>query len=120
MISVSAPIYDPSGCHIFRRLDPTAEIRSGSRRVSRMATLDGGAWAHDTGYSVADRKILVTDLRPDKVLLNWVDRMTRMYGRVRVVTDQGVYIAIPESWDLRTRGLRWSLLLMEETVWLQS
>ena len=119
MISISAPTYDPDGCRLFRRLDPTAETRSGGRRVSRTATLDGGASAHDTGYSVADRKIMVTDLRPDKDLLDWVDRMTRLYGRVRVVTDQGVYMAIPENWDLRTKGLRWSLLLMEEKIWLQ-
>lgn len=119
MIIVTANTFDPEGSRVFRRLDGSAETRSGGRRVSRTATLDGGASVHDTGYSVADRKLMVTDLAPDTGLIDWVDRMTRMYGRVRVSTDQGVYLAVPENWDLRTRGLRWSLLLMEEIIWLR-
>lgn len=117
MISICARTFDPRGARIFRHLDPATSNASGHRRVTRTATLDGGASVHDTGYSVSDRKILVTDLRPDAESVAWVDRMTRLYGKVRISTGDGVFVAVPESWSLESRGLRLSLLIVEELTW---
>ena len=53
-VSLCSQLFDYAGVH-FLRLDVAgSDLSTLSRRVSRTATLDGGALLIDNGYSVAD------------------------------------------------------------------
>jgi hypothetical protein len=60
-IFLATPTFDLNG-HVALKQTGETELRSNTRRVSRTATLDGGALFSDGGYSDADRSISVTYL----------------------------------------------------------
>lgn len=106
--------YDPDGVMQFRLL-PSSELgtRTGSRRVSRTATLDGGAEVYDTGYSAADRTFSL-DLLTNGAGAAWVERIVRTYALIRVSCRDGVFTAVPESWANEGRTVKLTLLITEE------
>ena len=55
---ISTPTFDLNGSLALRLADGS-DIKSGARRVSRNATLDGGAVITDGGYSDADRTLVI-------------------------------------------------------------
>jgi len=116
MIGVSARVFDLNGDRIFNNTDRSYDVknRSGARRVSRTATLDGGASVADTGYSYADKTILVQI--PDAPLADIVfaEYICKTYQLVTVCTDDGAYLAIPESHSVDVYGaLTFTLLVTE-------
>jgi len=95
MVTLSALVFDPSG-HV--RLDalPRSDVRSLSRRINRAATLDGGVAVNDFGYAPGDRTITL-QWRPDRATYDAVARLLRLYGSVRLVMEEGVFLAAPET-----------------------
>jgi len=92
---VAAHVYDPAG---YVELDVLPSNTSGPtrRRMSRIATTDGGAVFNDGGCSDADRTIELTWQSRARSEDEAVERLVRTYTRVVVVTRDGVYLAAPE------------------------
>ena len=111
-IIVTVPEFDPDGTRAMEQAaSALLENRSGSRRVSRTATLDGGAIAYDTGYGVADRTIKIsTDIRH----LGWLSRVVRQYSEVRVSTEEGLFYGVPSAWQAKGNKAGMEILILKE------
>ena len=67
-----------------------------TRRVNRIATLDGGVVFNDWGFVDGDRTITLS-FRTDKALSEKVDRIARIHRRVVLSTERGCYKGAIES-----------------------
>lgn len=110
MISISAPVFDIDGSVVI-----TNPIRTGEkdlrRRVSRIATLDGGAVFNDFGYSEADRTFNIEFRATDKALVDLLARLTKTYARLIVSSEDGCFIGAPESFSSDTDPVRLTILV---------
>ncbi|MEY2653625.1 MAG: hypothetical protein RLZZ524_653 [Pseudomonadota bacterium] len=111
MITLSTATFDPSGYIEIEAL-PSTTAGDASRRVSRVATLDGGAVVNDFGFSDADR---VISLKWSPVLATdvAVKRLLELYQTVQVATRDGVFLAAPESFTARPTESTLRLLVLE-------
>lgn len=97
MISVCAIQFDPEG-RLTVTESPASETGSVSRRVARVATLDGLVSVNDGGYSDGDRDFRLI-WQSDQATDDKVRRLIRIHGRVTVATREGVFEAVPERFD---------------------
>jgi hypothetical protein len=68
------------------------------RRVSRIATLDGGAVVNDGGYAEADRILELTWPAVSAAREAAVRRLVELYPQVQVATRTGVYLTALEAY----------------------
>lgn len=112
ILALSAIDYDPAG-HIRIIGLPTSNTGDTTRRVSRVATLDGGVAINDSGYAEGDRTI-VAQWRP---ISKWhedaIDRLVRIHGRLRVSTREGCFLAVPERYRPGPSRSELTLLVIE-------
>jgi hypothetical protein len=92
VISLAAQTYDLNGAIMLRnvRLD-TSGLFNLSRRVNRSATLDGGAYIDDLGYSDGDRAVDVVLADPTEAQADTLEYLIRNYGILTVVLPDGAY-----------------------------
>lgn len=83
------------------------------RRVNRVATLDGGAVVNDFGHSEADRTVTLEWQQEVPGLHEALERLVRLYGRLRLVTQDGVFLVAPESYKRDARKARLVLLVLD-------
>ena len=113
-IALSALEADLDGARILRQYpDAAADNRTGARRTSRTATLDGGCVIYDTGYAPADRTIMVIT---DIVHLPWIERMGKFYSLIRVITEEGAFIGAPRQWSISNGRARLEILIKQEEL----
>ncbi|WP_027853854.1 hypothetical protein [Marinobacterium litorale] len=112
MITITSPTFDPLG---IESVDPIIDssLQDISRRANRIQTLDGGATANDAGFSHADRTLAVVFPYTDTQFEN-LSRMVRLYPRLIVSTQEGVFNAIPERLQRRQTNATLTLLIMEK------
>ena len=84
--------------------------------MNRIATLDGGAVFNDSGFSEADRTIRATWLFQGAEKESAIARMVRLYQRLILSCDEGVFLVAPESYKKKSnrRGGSLSLLVAEK------
>jgi hypothetical protein len=95
MVTMSSLLFDPDGYFVLKA-ENGSDISSISRRVNRVATLDGGAAINDFGLSHADRTLsIVVRLTPglDKRLL----RLCELHGRLICTTNEACFLVAFES-----------------------
>jgi len=111
-IGVSTLVFDLFGAAVLK-CDPERAMvnRQGRRRATRTPTLDGGASVYDTGYTPADRDILVTT---NLAHLEWLKRICQVYSRVLVTTDEGAFLAVPHRYWANNNRANAEFLLIEE------
>lgn len=116
MIGISTKVYDTAGARLFMATDMEIEManRSGARRVSRTPTLDGGVVVSDTGYADGDRDFIVTELNAAKEAVDYAQYIVENYGLINVATRDGVYTAVPESYNISRGTLSLRLLITEK------
>lgn len=93
--TISTPTWDITGyveLDVFQR-NTSGETR---RRVTRIATLDGGAVFNDFGASESDRVIELSWRPTSRVVEDAITRLVQVYAQVQVATRSGVYLAAPE------------------------
>jgi len=98
-VSISSPTFDIDG-HVWITNALPGGMSDFSLRVSRVATLDGGAAINNFGYSDAD---LTMDIRwpaTDKAIVESIRRMTKSYSRLIVATADGCFVGTPASFSL--------------------
>lgn len=116
MIGISTQTYDIIGAWLFTNtdLDKDMKNRSGSRRVSRSATLDGAAAVYDTGYSDGDRTISAVERWASEAAVAFARYIVEHYAFVAVTTEDGAYKAVPSSYKLNNGNLQIEFLITEK------
>lgn len=97
MVGLAAPSLRADGAVLLRGADAKSRLSDRSRRVSRTATLDGGAVLTDQGYSVADRTLTLVAERAPRALLGAVAALLEACPLLLVSTDEGVFLAAPSQ-----------------------
>lgn len=101
MITVTAKAFDLAGVLEFEPL-PSSSSEGFGRRVSKVATLDGGVSVSDRGFSYGDTT-LTYDFTPISLEhTNIARRLVRLHPTVLVSNEYGVFEAIPESFNSTT------------------
>ena len=98
-VSISSPVFDINGHARIMNALPGG-MSDFSLRVSRVATLDGGAAINNFGYSDAD---LTMDIRwpaTDEAIVESVRRMAKIYSRLIIATAEGCFVGAPASFSL--------------------
>jgi hypothetical protein len=111
MIHIAARLFDLDGWLSVQPLGPIEDqIR---RRVSRTATLDGGAAVSDRGFSHADRTFVITyrpKSRDDEARAR---RLVELHAKVTVSTSEGVFLAVPQNFEAGELEHRITVLIVE-------
>lgn len=113
-IHLAATTFDPDGV-VSLVVDP-ADTQPGEtrRRVSRIATLDGGAAVNDFGSSYADQTITLVWTPKDPALEAAVARLVRLYSRLWLSNEDGCFLVVPESYQPRNDRSTLVLLVLEK------
>lgn len=112
-VVISAIVFDPEGW-IPLELSADAQDRDITRRVARVATLDGGAAVNDFGFSDADRTMVLAWETLDAERESAISRMVQVYSRLHVSAQDGFFVAVPDSYRVSASGSRLSLLVLEK------
>ena len=110
---ITAPIFDPNG---EARIVPLkqSDLNNFSRRVNRIATLDGGAVMNDGGYSDADQTFRVS-FKKDGQFEN-IKRMFQLYPLLNISHRNSFYTAAPENIVERDGLVTITLLIMKKHI----
>ncbi|MBT8085974.1 MAG: hypothetical protein KJN72_12165 [Woeseia sp.] len=114
MITLGATVFDLEGFVVIpdSEIDPNSDIENGSRRVTRTATLDGGAAVVDTGFSHSDRQLLVTLPNPTRSLFDAIAHLCQLYPEITVTTIEGAFVAVIEDYRAANSRVELTLLLI--------
>ncbi|MDD2927060.1 hypothetical protein [Rhodoferax sp.] len=93
---------------------PEQTLGETRRRMSRVATLDGGAVFNDGGYSEADRTIQLRWVPKSAEQEAAVARLVERYARLQVSTRRGVFLAATEAYAPGATESSLSLLVVEK------
>ena len=110
---VASSVWDLGG-HVELHVHDNNTSGATRRRVSRIATLDGGAVFNDAGFSEADRTIELTWPSMDADIDANIDRLVQTYTRLTVVTRDGAYLAAPEAYTPGRPDSRLTLLIVSK------
>ena len=113
MIYLSSIAYDPSGVIAIQETRET-DLSEVARRMSRVATLDGGAVLNDAGHWAADRTVRVLWNIVSEDEYRAVERLGRLYSLVHVACHEGFFSASPSKVRRRGGVGDLELLIMEE------
>lgn len=103
-IGLAARTFDPDGALLLPWRDGT-ETDSIARRVTRTATLDGGAAISNRGYTPADRTLTISLAGQPLALVERVRRLLRLHGNVSVSLRDGAYLGVPSEFNERQQTL---------------
>lgn len=112
IVSISTITVDPLGHVLLDALDDARE-QDRRRRVTRIATLDGGAAFNEFGFSDADQSLLLRWTPIDATSEDAIDYMVRLYSRVNVSFDGRFFEAAIEQYTAGTKESRLSLLVSQ-------
>jgi len=114
-IGLSVATADPVGARILY-LDAATRtsLDEGKRRVTRTATLDGGAVAYDAGFAVADQTWRITVRAASSTVSTFLAYLVKTYNLIRITTDQGVFSAVPSRWSTDNDRATLEALIMEQ------
>ena len=114
LITLTTPTYDLDGYAEIDALPGSTDLGEVRRRLSRVATLDGGAVFNDGGSSEADRSISLRWTPADAATEATIARMVRLYQRLRISCTEGVFDAAPESYKSTQNVSSLTLLVAEK------
>ncbi|GHA85460.1 hypothetical protein [Modicisalibacter luteus] len=103
-IGLAALTFDPEGALLVPWRDGT-ETDSISRRITRTATLDGGAAISNRGYSPADRTITLSLDGLPLALVDRARRLLRLHGNLTVSLREGTFAGVPSEYNEKQQTL---------------
>ncbi len=113
MIGISTLTQNTAGAVTFETEKPTF-LREASARVSRSATLDGGAVVNHLGFSHGDRTLRIT-ANVGETVANALWAIFILGVMVNVATDEGAYRAAIETL-ITDNGNRKMTILFKESL----
>jgi hypothetical protein len=95
---LSSTEFDPL-CPV--EIDALASSERGetARRVTRVATLNGGAEFNDFGFTESDRTIRIRFVPESAAQEAAVIRLVQTYSRITVSGPDGLFLAAPQSYN---------------------
>lgn len=111
-VTLSPLTFDPLGA-VSLHATPDTDMGTHTRRMNRVATLDGGAVFNDFGFSQQDRSIRLV-WQPTAALHASIERLVQLYGRVHLATQQGFFVVAIESYAPGNTQSTLSLLVAEK------
>jgi hypothetical protein len=119
-IGVSTVTLDLNGALYFpgRVLDAedAQRNRQRERRMSKIATLDGGCIVNDTGCSAADRDITVKVKAPTKTVVDFMSYLVGTYNEIVVTTNESAFAAVPQRYYVDADGTAVLILSVIEDI----
>jgi hypothetical protein len=112
MIAISTLTIDPLGDHLLIVKPGAVDLGGTTRRVSRIATLDGGAYIQDGGSTVADKTIVIDLTDQTKTTIDALKYLCQQYPIVILLTEDGAFRAAPERVSLSSNRASMSLLVV--------
>ncbi len=97
-IAISTPTADPDGALLLYVSEERSSLGDWSRRVQRTATLDGGAFVVDGGFSHADRTVRVDLSDQPRETHEVAKQIVELYDSVILMLPDGAYRATPERY----------------------
>lgn len=98
LIRLSTTTFDPLGVIELDVNSEQSDFGEARRRVTRIATLDGGAVFNDFGLAQADKTITLVWAIASKTQQDAVERLVRLYALVQVSVPTGIFLAAPEAY----------------------
>jgi hypothetical protein len=111
MLALATLLADPFGAILLTLPPGAANLGDTARRVSRVATLDGGASLLDGGVTVADRTISVDLAGQSRADIDALKYLFTTYATLLVLTEDGAFKAAPERISVSGNSARMSLLV---------
>ena len=112
--SLSAPVFDIAGqVYIPARPVDSAEI---PRRVSRVATLDGGVAITDGGFSDGDRTLTVSWRTIGSAHLSAIEALVRNYPLLNLATEYGFFVVAVQTFNPGAANSSIVLLVKEKVA----
>lgn len=112
MLALATLTIDPLGAQLLSlSADGKTSLGDTSRRVSRVATLDGGASILDGGYTVADRTINIDLSGQTREVVDAVKYLFQVYDKLVVMTEDGAFLAAPERISIGKNTANMTLLV---------
>ena len=97
MVFFSAPIFDPAGAVVLFAERGQSSILGYQRRLSRTATLDGGSYIYDGGFSHADRTLKFTISTISESQLDILLHLCRDYTVINCAIADEFFLAVLEE-----------------------
>jgi hypothetical protein len=114
MIAISVSVADTAGAVILK-MTQDSKVKSGSRRVSRTKTLDGGCAIYDAGFSHSDRTWTIDAVVSDAVWeALWAIHLA--YSLVNIATAEGFFSGCIESAVREEDRVRLSIYVKEKII----
>jgi len=116
MIGIGTQTYDPVGARIFTNTDRIEDLknRQGERRLSRVATLEGGVTIIDFGFTDGDRTVKLCELEASVEAVDFVKYIIENYTLIVVTTDDGAYKVAPSAYWVDKGKLSLTMLISEK------
>ena len=112
-VTLAATTFDPLGVVVVDAL-PTMERGDTSRRVNRVATLDGGSVFNDFGHSESDKTIRVVFKPESRDQETLVRRLVETYSQIQAATEDGVFLAAPQTFTTTDTSATLTLLVVRK------
>lgn len=98
LCAISTTTWDLDG-FVELELSNRVEPSDTRRRVTRIATLDGGAALNDFGFTDADRTLVLRWAPVSRQQHEDIERLVQTYPLLQVALTSGVYLAAPETYQ---------------------
>lgn len=111
MLGIATLTVDPFGAQLLTLKPGASNLGDTSRRVSRVATLDGGAAVLDGGYTVTDRTISLDLSDQTKETIDALKYLCSVHSSLLVLTEDGAFKAAPERVSIAGSSASMTLLV---------
>jgi hypothetical protein len=115
IVQIASKLFDPVGVLVIETLSGTNDSPV-SRRLSKVATLNGGVAVNDGGFSHGDREITFEYRAKNKNQDTIARRLVELHARVLVSTDEGVFDCVPLRFSPDTERRRFTFSVIEKVA----
>jgi len=109
MISISAAVADTSGSVVIKNMG-NSNTSGKAARISRTKTLDGGVYIDHSGYVEGDMTFTI-NTQVKKSIYDILDRLFRLYTRVLISVDSGLYYGAISDIDIEDGFLKMTVYI---------
>jgi hypothetical protein len=113
IIGLASITFDIDGARVLPCL-PTSDLGSVARRVSRTATLDGGATLTDFGVSFSDQTLTIRTPVNSVITDDWIKGMVTRHALLTVSTKNGAFLGVCEVYILENGIGRLTFLVKQK------
>lgn len=92
MITIATTVFDIRGSVRFREKRGDSDVETLLRRGNKTATLDGGSYNEDLGFTDSDRDLKIKLLNPTISVVDGLKYLLRNYATVTIAMADGMFL----------------------------